>query len=83
MGDIVYVASEGESSDIPAGALTAFSATDGQQLWRQLTPAPLFTTPVIVDNAIVVALSSESAVLSAFDRQSGAPLWTIAPPVQG
>jgi outer membrane protein assembly factor BamB len=80
---IVYVASEGESSDIPAGALTAFSAADGQQLWRQITPAPLFTTPVIVNDAIVVALTSESAILGAYDRQTGAPLWTIAPPVKG
>ncbi len=83
LDDIVYVASEGESSDVPAGALTAFAAGDGRQLWRQVTPAPLFTTPVIVDNAVVVALNSESAVLSAFDRQTGAPLWTIAPPAQG
>lgn len=79
---LVYVASEGESGDVPAGALTAFSAADGQQQWRQLTPAPLFTAPVAVDNAVVVALTSESAVLSAFDRQTGAPLWTIAPPAR-
>jgi outer membrane protein assembly factor BamB len=78
---IVYVASEGEATeDVTAGALTAFNTADGQQLWRQITPAPLFTPPVAVDNAVVVAMTSESAILSAYDLQSGAPLWTIAPP---
>jgi outer membrane protein assembly factor BamB len=76
---IVYIASEGESSDVPAGALTAFDSANGEQLWRQVTPAPLFTAPVAVDEAVVVAMQSESAILSAYDLQSGAPLWNIAP----
>lgn len=77
---IVYVASEGESGEVPAGALTAFDTANGEQLWRQITPAPLFTAPVAVDDAVVVALQSESAILSAYDLQSGAPLWNIVPP---
>jgi outer membrane protein assembly factor BamB len=56
---------------------------NGQQLWRQVTPAPLFTAPVAVDDAVVVALQSESAILSAYDQQSGAPLWNITPPQEG
>jgi outer membrane protein assembly factor BamB len=78
--DKVFVASEGESSDIPAGAITAFSASDGSQVWQKLTPAPLFTTPVIVDGAVIVALQSESASLMAFDVNTGEQLWSIAPP---
>lgn len=80
---VVYIASEGESADVPAGALTAFDTANGSQLWRQLTPAPLFTAPVAVDDAVVVALRSESAILSAYDLQTGAPLWNIAPPQEG
>lgn len=76
---VVYVASEGELAETPVGALTAFDAATGDQLWQQATPAPLFTTPVVVDNAVIVALQSEEAVLSAFDRESGARLWFIAP----
>lgn len=84
VGDKVYVASEGASADVPVGALTAFSAADGTQLWQQITPAPLFTTPVVVnENEIVVALTSEQSQLIAFDGESGAQLWTIAPPDRG
>jgi outer membrane protein assembly factor BamB len=79
---IVYIASEGESSEVDDGALTAFNTTNGEQLWRQVTPSPLFTSPVAVDNAVVVAMNSESAILSAYDLQSGAPLWNITPPQQ-
>lgn len=81
-GDIVYVASEGESSEIPVGALRAFAKDDGRELWTSPTPAPLFTTPVVVDDAIIVALQSEEAILIAFDRQTGGRLWSIAPPVK-
>lgn len=81
-GDIVYVASEGESSDVPLGALKAFRIDDGSELWTTPTPSPLFTAPVIVDDAIIVALTSEDAILMAFDRQTGGQLWSIAPPVE-
>jgi outer membrane protein assembly factor BamB len=79
-GDKVYVASEGESSEVPAGALRAFSVEDGRELWTTIAPAPLFTTPVVVDEAVVVALQSESAMLIAYDLNTGGQLWTIAPP---
>lgn len=80
--DIVYIASEGESSEVPAGALTALNTANGEQLWQQITPAPLFTAPVAVDDAVVVALQSETAIMSAYNLESGAPLWTIAPPAE-
>jgi outer membrane protein assembly factor BamB len=83
---VVFIASEGESnesSETSAGALTAFDAGNGEVIWRQTTVAPLFTAPVAVDEAVVVALQSESAILSAYDLASGAPLWSIAPPAEG
>lgn len=80
-GSTVYVASEGESSDVPVGALRAFSVEDGHELWSSVAPAPLFTTPVIIDNAVIVALQSESALLMAYDGETGGQLWTIAPQV--
>ena len=82
-GNIVYVASEGESSEVPIGALRAFSVEDGRELWTTIAPAPLFTTPVIVDDAIIVALQSEASILIAYDLETGGQLWSIAPPVEG
>lgn len=79
-GEIVYVASEGESSEVPAGALRAFAVDDGRELWTTIAPSPLFTAPVVVDDAVIVALQSESAMLIAYDRNTGGQLWTIAPP---
>ena len=81
-GDIVYVASEGESSEIPLGALRAFSTADGTEIWTQAAPAPLFTTPVVVDDALIVALQSETAIVIAYDVQTGGQLWSISPPVE-
>lgn len=78
--DKVYVASEGVSSDVPIGALTAFAVADGLELWQNATIAPLFTAPVLADGAIVVALDSEESILIAYDKDSGAKIWDIAPP---
>jgi outer membrane protein assembly factor BamB len=82
-GDKVYVASEGESSDTPVGALRAFSVDDGRELWTAVAPAPLFTTPVIIDGTVIVALKSEAAVMMAYDGDTGGQLWTIASPEEG
>ena len=83
-GDTVFVASEGESSEVPVGALTAFATEDGHELWTMPAPVPVFTTPVVVDDAVIVALQSDSpsAWLIAYDRNTGGRLWTIAPPVE-
>lgn len=82
MGDKVFVASEGESSETRVGALRAFSVEDGRELWTTIAPAPLFTTPVVIDDAVIVALQSETAMLLAYDGETGGQLWTIAPPVE-
>ncbi|MFN2141008.1 MAG: PQQ-binding-like beta-propeller repeat protein [Candidatus Promineifilaceae bacterium] len=81
---IVFVASEGEASeDVTGGALTAFDTSDGSQVWRVLTTTPLFTAPVSVGDAVVVALQNDTSLLNAYDLQTGAPLWTISPPAEG
>lgn len=76
----VFVASEGQLGDNPAGALTAFNTSDGKEQWQKLTPgAPLFTSPVAIDDLVVVALQSEQASLIAFNRETGGQEWSIAP----
>ena len=63
----------------PAGALTAFDAGNGEQMWRQLTHAPLFTAPVAVDDAVVVALQSESVHFDCLRSAKRAHLCGILP----
>lgn len=79
VGDMLYVASEGQAGDQPAGALTAFSTADGSEQWQKLTPAPLFTAPVAVEDLVVVALQSEEASLIAFNQATGEQTWSVAP----
>ncbi len=81
VGETVYIAS-GDDSDAenPQGALTALEAATGNQLWQQTAPAPLYTTPVVVGDSIIVAMQSESALLKAFDLETGSQQWTYLPP---
>jgi outer membrane protein assembly factor BamB len=53
------------------GALVALSTENGQEEWRQTTDAPLYSTPVVVGDSIVVALQSEEALLLTFDLDGG------------
>jgi outer membrane protein assembly factor BamB len=75
---VVYIAAEG-NVDTEEGLLVALDAETGAEIWQRTTRAPLFTTPVIVDDMIVVAMNSELAVLAAYDRESGNPKWTYVP----
>ncbi|NJN55043.1 MAG: PQQ-binding-like beta-propeller repeat protein [Anaerolineae bacterium] len=79
VGDgVVYIASQG-NIDTKEGLLVALEAETGAEIWQRTTKSPLFTTPVIVDDMIVVAMNSELAVLSAYDRESGNPKWSYLP----
>lgn len=80
----VYIVSEADviSDDIVQGALTAVSVENGLELWQKTTPVTSFTTPVIVDDVVIVALQTETALLVAFDRETGGQRWTVAPPVR-
>ncbi len=77
---IVYFTSE-VSGETPTGALTAYAAEDGRQLWQVPTPAPLYATPVIVgDETLVIALQGEGALLIGYDLETGNELWRYTPP---
>lgn len=83
--DKVYIASQGQvteaaNEEARQGSLFALSTADGQQLWKESTPAPLYTTPVVVEDAVVVVLQSDAALLIGFDRESGARLWDFLLP---
>ena len=83
--ETVFIASENTSTEAADGMLTAFEAANGAQKWQQVTPAPLFTSPVAVGEAVVVAPhdpSLQAPFLSAYNRDSGVVLWSIAPPAQ-
>jgi outer membrane protein assembly factor BamB len=78
--DIVYVGSGSEpDSEVDDGVLTALNAEDGEEIWSASIPAPLYTTPVVVDDVVVVAIQSESALLMAFELNSGEKAWTYIP----
>ena len=80
---IVYIASAGDQSVAPderSGVLIAFDAETGEELWRSSTRAPLFSTPVVVEDTIVVAQQDPQALLVYFDLGSGAQTGTYAPP---
>jgi hypothetical protein len=54
----VFIASAGDPAEQlgdRSGALVALDAETGEQLWRETTARPLFTTPVIVGDTVVVA----------------------------
>lgn len=69
--DTVYLALIVEIENIESGLLVALSAEDGEEQWRETTPAPLFTTPVVAGDSIVVALQSTEALLLMFDLEGG------------
>lgn len=65
----VFIASAGDPDLAPnerTGALIAFDAEDGSELWRQSTTRPLFTTPVIAGDTIVVAQDDVQTLLVYF-----------------
>lgn len=81
VGESLFVASEVETDDEPTGALTAYSAVDGTQLWRTPTLAPLYTTPVVVNgDTIVVAQQNADSLLVGFDTATGTERWRYALP---
>ncbi|MCB8966421.1 MAG: PQQ-binding-like beta-propeller repeat protein [Ardenticatenaceae bacterium] len=80
---IVYVASVTTLEDgQPAGLLTALSTDGGAQLWQQETIVPLYTTPVLVDGTLVVAVQTADTLLIAFDAATGVKQWDLPIPGQ-
>jgi outer membrane protein assembly factor BamB len=75
---IVYIASEG-NRNTKEGLLVALDAETGEEVWQRTTKSPLFTTPIIVEDMIVVAMINDQAVLAAFDLENGDPEWSYMP----
>lgn len=67
--------------DQQQGTLLALATADGTELWRQRTSVPVYSTPVIVGDQLVVALNSTQGLLFLYNletgQQQGEPL---APP---
>jgi outer membrane protein assembly factor BamB len=81
----LFIASAGDPSASPderAGALIAFDAEAGEQLWREPSDAPLFTTPVISGEKIVVAQEDPQTLLLYFSFD-GDRTGSFARPVAG
>lgn len=76
---VVYVASLGNEQS-EEGLLVALDAATGEELWQATTPAPLFSTPVVVGDVIVVAMQSEVAILQAYKLDTGDLDWNYLPP---
>ena len=78
--DKLYIASvgNGESGE---GLIVALSAETGEEIWQQTTPVPLFATPVVVGDVVVVGLQGEEGeLLIAYDLESGDKEWTYNKP---
>lgn len=77
----VYIVSDvNAGTDEATGLLTALDVDDGGELWQQETQTPLYTTPVIVDDVVIVAVQSETALLIAFNQDTGVQAWQVGPP---
>ena len=76
---VVYFASLG-NEESEEGLLVAIDAANGKELWQTTTPAPLFTSPVIIGEVIVVAMQSEAGVLQGYELETGDLDWSYVPP---
>ncbi len=78
--DMLYIASVG-NEETEEGLIVALSAETGEEIWQETTPAPLFATPVIVGDVVVVALQGEDGeLLIAYNLESGGEEWTYMQP---
>lgn len=76
---VVYIASLG-NIESEEGLLVAMDAATGEELWQTTTPAPLFSTPVIVGDVIVVAMQSEAGILQGYELETGRLDWSYQSP---
>ena len=59
--------------------LVAYLREDGEEMWRQFTSVPLNTTPIVVDDALVVVVPGEDTLLVGYNLQTGGQKWTFTP----
>ncbi len=78
--ETIYIASVG-NEETEEGLIVALSAETGEEIWQQTTPAPLFATPVVVGDVVVVGLHGEEGeLLIGYDLESGDKAWTYNQP---
>jgi len=79
----VFVSTAGSLDTEPderLGSLIALATITGDELWREPTPAPLFTTPVFVNDDIVVAFDNQGILnLVVYEIETGDDLWKFQP----
>lgn len=85
---IVFIASAGnlnggENDVIRRGVLVALDVETGEELWREETSAPIYTTPVFVNDSVVVSLPPGGDVLLiVYNQVDGDEIWRYSPPVE-
>jgi eukaryotic-like serine/threonine-protein kinase len=71
-------ASNGGARGMPEqGVVTAFATDDGRVLWQQTTRVPLFTTPVVVGENLVVVVDSDDTLLHVYSLADGSLQWSM------
>ncbi|HSH05860.1 MAG TPA: PQQ-binding-like beta-propeller repeat protein [Anaerolineae bacterium] len=78
---VLYVASTG-NEETNEGLLLALDDTTGEILWEATPPASIHTSPVIVEDMLVVALEQEDdgdPLLIVYDRMRGTQMWQFVP----
>lgn len=76
----IYIVSVG-NEETEEGLIVALSAETGEEIWQQTTPVPLFATPVVVGDVIVVGLQgADGELLIGYNLESGDKEWTYNKP---
>jgi outer membrane protein assembly factor BamB len=78
---VLYIASEGNRVT-GEGLLIALNTENGEEIWQKTTNEPLYSTPVIANDVIIVAMNREAISLIAFDLESGDQVWRYLPNVE-
>ncbi|VAW43243.1 hypothetical protein MNBD_CHLOROFLEXI01-3886 [hydrothermal vent metagenome] len=76
---VVYFVSLG-NEESEEGLLVAINAATGDELWQTTTPVPLFSTPVIIGDVIIVAMQNDAGILQAYELETGDLAWSYNPP---
>jgi outer membrane protein assembly factor BamB len=80
---VVFVSTAGLLETEPeerVGSLVALDAATGDELWREPTPSPLYTTPVFIQDSIVIAFINQDILnLVVYDTEDYSELWTFQP----
>lgn len=76
--DVLYIASEGNRAS-KEGLLVALNAETGEEIWQTTTNEPLYSTPVVANGSIVVAMNRDVITLIGFDLETGNRKWSYLP----